>query len=77
MLKESADEGSGGFTASVLGCNVNFETGLIVNGQLLALIDGASQTRIVLSRVLIVGVILGSSVHMAVNFWNFSKARGN
>lgn len=58
LLEQFSDETSRGVNASVLRRNVDLDTSFGVNCQLLALIDGCTETWIVLSGIFVIGVIL-------------------
>lgn len=58
LLEKSADETGRGLNASILRRNVNLQSILVVHCQFLAFVDRSSETAIVWSGVLIVGIVL-------------------
>lgn len=52
------DQSGTGLDVAVLGGDVGFHSGAFVDGELLAYIDGAAETRIVFTGIFVVGVIL-------------------
>lgn len=54
----SPDQPSTSHDIAVLGGDVSFHSRAFINGELFALVDGATETRIVFAGIFIVGVIL-------------------
>lgn len=59
LSKEAANVNSTGHDIEVLVCNVVLHASLLVDGQLDALVDGSSQTLVIVTGIDIVSVVLG------------------
>lgn len=59
LSEEASDMESTGHDVHVLVCNVILHARLFIDGQLDTLVDGATQTTVILTRVFVVGIVLG------------------
>lgn len=59
LSKEFSDMQRTGHDVDILVGNVIFQSSLLVNGQLHALVNGASQASVILAGILVVRVVLG------------------
>ena len=58
FFKFSPNKSGRSIDTTFLRCDLGFESGTLINNQLVALIDGAAETGVVFASILVIGVVL-------------------